>query len=191
VLVLKEFKTFIMRGNLVDLAIGFTVGAAFTTVAKSLVSDVIMPPIGLAIGRVDFKDLFLVLRVGTVKPPPYTTIVDAQAAGAVTLNYGVFINNVIALIIVAIAMFLVIRAVNRVDAMLDREADDPATPPRTPEEPENKKCPFCRSTIAYRAVRCPQCTSRLEEPPPLAAAHAPTSPVPAPAHEGGPARQIT
>jgi len=154
----KEFRKFIMRGNLVDLAIGFTVGAAFTTVAKSLVSDIIMPPVGLLLGGVDFKDLFWVLREGEAAAPPYATIEAAQAAGAVTLNYGVFINNMLALLIVAIVMFLVIRAVNRIDDALEREMEAPAAP----EEPTEKKCPFCRSTIAYRATRCPQCTSQLE-----------------------------
>jgi large conductance mechanosensitive channel len=163
-----EFKKFVMRGNLVDLAIGFTVGAAFTTVAKSLVNDVIMPPIGLAVGRVDFKDLFWVLRPGSEKAPPYTTIVDAQAAGAVTLNYGMFVNNVLALLIVAIAMFMVIRAVNRIDEAMERDVDEA----KEPSEPEVKKCPFCRTNIPFRASRCPQCTSHLdgEEPAPSGAA---------------------
>jgi len=157
----QEFKKFIMRGNLVDLAIGFTVGAAFTTVAKSLVNDVIMPPIGLLVGRVDFKDLFWVLRTGNEELPPYATIDDAQAAGAVTLNYGLFINNLIALLLVAIVMFAIIALVNRLDDALDTALDDK---PKPPEEPAQKKCPFCRSAIPYRASRCPQCTSQLEVP---------------------------
>jgi len=156
----KEFKKFVMRGNLVDLAIGFTVGAAFTTVAKSLVNDILMPPIGLLVGRVDFKDMFVVLRKGTEQLPPYTTIDDAQAAGAITLNYGQFINNCIALVIVAVVMFAVIKIVNRVDDAMEEEIDGP----KPPEEPSDKKCPFCRSNIAFRATRCPQCTSQLEPP---------------------------
>ena len=152
--ILNDFKKFIMRGNLVDLAIGFTVGAAFTTVAKSLVNDIIMPPIGLLLGNVDFQDLFVVLRDGENQPPPYATIDAAQAAGAVTLNYGVFINNCIALLIVAIAMFVIIRIVNRIDDALDG--------PKQPQEPVHKKCPFCLSTVPFRATRCPHCTSALD-----------------------------
>lgn len=157
--IVQEFRKFALRGNVVDLAIGFTVGAAFTTVAKSLVSDVIMPPIGLLIGRVDFKDMFVVLRDGTVTPPPYVTVTDAQAAGAVTLNYGLFINNAVALLIVAVVMFVLIRSLNRLEESMDRKVDGP----KPPEEPEQKKCPFCRSSIAFRATRCPMCTSGLEE----------------------------
>ena len=155
---LNEFKKFVMRGNVVDLAIGFTVGAAFTTVAKSVVSDLIMPPVGLLIGSVEFEDMFWVLRTGEPSGP-YATLAAAQEAGAVTVNYGVFVNNVLALLLVGVVMFLVVRIVNRMDAAMDRDLDD--SPPE-PEEPAHKKCPFCREQIAFRAVRCPQCTSRLE-----------------------------
>ncbi|NNF07665.1 MAG: large conductance mechanosensitive channel protein MscL [Candidatus Eisenbacteria bacterium] len=156
-----DFKKFVLRGNLVDMAIGFTVGAAFTTVAKSLVNDVIMPVVGLAIGRVDFEDLFWVLDAGT-GTPPYTTVEQAQKAGAVTLNYGVFINNLIALLLVALVMFLVIRSMNRIQ---DEFEDDEGTNDDAPKEPDNKKCKFCRSTIHFRAVRCPHCTSELPAKP--------------------------
>lgn len=152
------FKKFIMRGNFVDLAIGFTVGAAFTTVAKSIVNDIIMPPVGLMLGRVDFKDLFWVLRPGEALGP-YPTIEQAQEAGAVTLNYGLFINNVLALLIVALAMFIIVRMVNRLDEAMDEALDNEKPPP---EEPANKKCPYCRSQIPFKAVRCPECTSKLE-----------------------------
>jgi len=154
---LTEFKKFILRGNLVDLAIGFTVGAAFTSVAKSLVDDVIMPVVGLAIGRVDFEDFFLVLDPGQ-GTPPFNTIQQAQDMGAVTLNYGLFVNNLITLSIVGIVMFLLIRTMNRLQ---DELVDDEGTSDHAPEEPDNKKCVFCRSTIPYRAIRCPARTSEL------------------------------
>ena len=156
--VLEEFKKFALRGNVVDLAIGFTVGAAFSTVAKSLVDNVIMPPIGLVLGRADFSDLFILLKAGEAEPPPYATLADAQAAGAVTLNYGVFINNVLALLVVALAMFLIVRAINRLNEKLQ---DEFGTTDEAPAEPSEKKCAYCRSVIAYRATRCPNCTSHL------------------------------
>ena len=155
-----EFKKFILRGNLVDLAIGFTVGAAFSTVARSLVDDIIMPVVGLLIGEVDFEDFFLVLKAGDPSPP-YATIELAQAAGAVTLNYGIFINNLLTLLIVGLAMFIVIRTVNRV---YDELPDDAGKDDQAPTEPDNKKCIYCRSTIPFRATRCPQCTSELPGP---------------------------
>lgn len=171
--IIQEFKTFAMRGSLVDLAIGFTVGAAFTTVAKSLVTDVIMPPVGLLLGGTDFADLFFVLREGAEVKGPYATLADAQQAGAVTMNYGVFLNNVIALLLVAMAMFVLMRAMNKANAAMDRDADAEAAPdapaaltaPAAPETPTNKKCPYCRETIAYKATRCAHCTSQLEEAP--------------------------
>ncbi len=155
---MTELKKFAMRGNLVDMAVGFTVGAAFTTIAKSLVHDIIMPPVGLILGRSDFSDLFLVLARGDKNDPPYATLASAQSAGAVTINYGVFINNVIAFLVVTLVMFLLIRTINRIDDTLEEQfgADK-----QKPEDPVNKKCPFCRSVIAYRAVRCPACTSHI------------------------------
>lgn len=154
----EDFKKFALRGNLIDLAIGFTVGAAFSTVAKSLVNDILMPPVGLVLGNVDFSDLFIVLRKGTEELPPYVTVEDAQQAGAVTLNYGEFVNNVIALLIVALAMFVIIRAINAIDKRLEEELGDK----KPPGEPENKKCPHCRMTIPFRASRCGHCTSQIE-----------------------------
>ena len=158
---LQNFKTFALRGNVADLAIGFTVGAAFTTVVKSLVSDVIMPPIGLITGNADFADLFWVLRVppGVAVPENgFPTLAAAQAAGAVTINFGLFINNLIALLIVALAMFAVVWGVNRIDKQLDRAFGEE---PPTSSEPNDKKCEYCRTTIPYRATRCPNCTSQL------------------------------
>lgn len=160
----NDFKKFAMRGNLVDLAIGFTVGAAFSTIAKSLVNDIIMPPVGLALGRSDFSDLFWVLKEGTEEAAPYATLASAQASGAVTINYGVFVNNLLAFVVVAIAMFFIIGIVNRADEALEAQFDDP----QQPEEPSTKKCPYCRTMIPFKATRCPQCTSQLGEnkPPP-------------------------
>jgi large conductance mechanosensitive channel len=157
--IVDEFKKFALRGNMLDMAVGFTVGAAFSTVAKSLVDDIIMPPVGLLLGRADFADLFVVLS--GPERSSFASLQAAQEAGAVTLNYGRFINNCLALFLVALAMFLVIRAINRLDATLDTAfgGDRPAA------EPTHKKCPFCVSTIPFRAVRCPECTSELVAEP--------------------------
>lgn len=161
---LQELKKFIVRGNLVDLAVGFTVGAAFTTVAKSVVGDLVMPVVGLAIGRVDFKDLFVVLRPGA-SGDQFPTVDAAQQDGAVTLNYGLFINNVIALLFVGLVVFLIVRLINRIH---DGYKDDDGKDDARPAEPDNKKCRYCRSTIHYRATRCPCCTAKLSPPPELA-----------------------
>ncbi len=156
-----EFKKFALRGNLMDMAVGFTVGAAFSTIAKSLVDNMIMPPVGLAIGRADFSDFYVLLKAGSKIPPPYATLAKAQAAGAVTLNYGLFINSVIAFLLVALAMFVIIRIFNRVDKSLEHSFLTEAHPKG--EEPENKKCPYCVSTVPFKAVRCPLCTSDLAD----------------------------
>jgi len=151
--VLKEFKEFVMRGNVVDMAVGIIVGAAFSTIIKSLVSDVIMPPIGLLLGNVDFANLFVVLKEGA-ETGPYASLADAQAVGAVTINYGVFVDTVISFVIVALAVFLLVRNINR----LKREEEAP------PAEPTTKECPYCLSVIAIKATRCPHCTSELGMP---------------------------
>jgi len=148
----KEFKEFAMRGNVVDMAVGIIIGAAFGTIIKSLVSDVIMPPIGLLLGNVDFSNLFVVLKQGAMAGP-YASLADAQAAGAVTINYGAFINTVISFIIVAFAVFLLIRSINK----LKRKKEEPAA------ELTTKTCPFCQSAIPIKATRCPFCTSALEK----------------------------
>ncbi len=145
----QDFKAFIMRGNVMDLAVGVIIGAAFGALVKSLVDDVIMPPIGLALGNVDFSSLYLLLKAGPKAPPPYASLADARAAGAVTLNYGVFLNTVITFFIVALAVFLLVRAVNR---LYRRPA---------PPTPNTKPCPFCAMTIPLAATRCPNCTSQL------------------------------
>lgn len=156
---LADFKKFALRGNLVDMAIGFTVGAAFTTVAKSAVDDLVMPVVGLFTGGADFSDLFVVLREGAKAGAPYATLRAAQEAGAVTLNYGLFVNATIAFLLVALVMFGVIRMMNRLEEGLEERFGDDAA---KPDEPSQKKCPFCRTQIPYRAIRCPQCTSELE-----------------------------
>ena len=148
----KEFKAFIVRGNVVDMAVGVVIGASFGGIVKSLVDDVLMPPIGLLLGRVDFSNLYLTLRDGAT-PGPYAALAEAKKAGAVTLNLGLFANTVINFVIVALAIFLVVRAVNRLQAM--REAREPE------EAPSTRECPFCASTISIKALRCPQCTSDL------------------------------
>jgi large conductance mechanosensitive channel len=146
----KEFKEFAMRGNVVDMAVGIIIGGAFGTIVKSLVSDVMMPPIGLLLGGVDFSDLFITLKEGATAGP-YATLAIAQAAGAVTISYGLFMNAVISFLIVAFAVFLLIKGINR----LQREKEAPAA------EPTTRECPHCFSTIAIKATRCPQCTSEL------------------------------
>ena len=147
----KEFKEFAVKGNMVDMAVGIIVGAAFGTIITSLVSDVIMPPIGLLLGRVDFSSLFITLKEGKVAAP-YATLADAKAAGAVTMNYGLFINTIISFLIVAFAVFLVVKNINR----LKREEQVP--PPAVP----TKECPFCLSAIPVKAVKCGHCTSDLK-----------------------------
>jgi large conductance mechanosensitive channel len=151
---LKEFKEFAMRGNVVDMAVGIIIGAAFGTIVKSLVADIIMPPIGLLLGNVDFSNLFVVLKQGATAGP-FATIAEAQKAGAVTINYGMFANTVISFLIVAFAVFLLIRAINR----LQREEE------ALPEEPTTKECPHCLSTIPIKATRCGHCTSELSAEP--------------------------
>jgi len=146
----KEFKEFALRGNVIDMAVGIIIGAAFGTIVSSLVNDVIMPPIGLLLGGVDFANLFVSIKTGS-PAGPYASLADAQAAGAVTINYGVFINAVVSFLIVALVMFLLIRAINR----MKREEEAP------PVEPTTKECPYCLSTISIKATRCPYCTSEL------------------------------
>jgi large conductance mechanosensitive channel len=128
--VFKEFKEFAVKGNVIDMAVGIIIGAAFGRIVDSLVKDVIMPPIGLLLGNVDFANLFAVLKPGTV-PPPYPTVEVAQKAGAVTVNYGVFVNNIITFVIVAFAVFLLVRSINR---LRRKEEEKPAAPPAPSQE---------------------------------------------------------
>ena len=147
---LNEFKQFAMRGNVVDMAVGIIIGGAFGTIVKSLVADVMMPPLGLLLGGVDFSDLFITLKEGTTAGP-YATLAAAQAAGAVTIGYGVFMNAVISFLIVAFAVFLLIKGINK----LQREKEEPAA------EPTTKDCPKCFTAIPVKATRCPNCTSDI------------------------------
>ncbi len=143
----KEFKAFIMRGNVLDLAVAFIMGAAFGKITTSLVNDVVMPPIGLLLGKVDFKGMFI-----NLSGKDYATFADAQAAGAPTIRYGMFINTLLDFIIVAAVMFFVVRAANR----LQKPKPAPAAVPTT------RECPFCFSSIPIKATRCPNCTSDLK-----------------------------
>jgi large conductance mechanosensitive channel len=147
----KDFKEFIMRGNVIDMAVGIVIGAAFGVIIKSLVEDVIMPPVGLLLGNVDFSNLFLILKEGTIAGP-YASLVDAKKSGAVTINYGMFINTVISFLIIAFTIFLVIRNINK----LRREKEVP------PVAPTTKECPYCLSAVPIKATRCAYCTSELK-----------------------------
>jgi large conductance mechanosensitive channel len=148
---LKEFKEFAMRGNVIDMAVGIIIGAAFGTIVNSLVQDVIMPPIGLLLGNVDFSNIFIVLKEGKVAGP-YASIAAAKSAGAISINFGVFVNTIISFIIVAFAVFLLVRTINK----LRRQEEAP------PAAPATKDCIYCFSKIPIKATRCPNCTSELK-----------------------------
>jgi len=148
----KEFKEFAVKGNVVDMAVGIIIGVAFGAIIKSLVSDVIMPPLGLLFGSVDFSNLFVVLKHGQAAGP-YMLLSEAKKAGAVTINYGVFVNTVINFVVVAFAMFLVVRNMNR----LSRKQEAPSP------EPATKECPYCMSIIPLKATRCAYCTVELKK----------------------------
>jgi large conductance mechanosensitive channel len=148
---LKEFKEFALKGNVIDMAVGIIIGASFGSIVNSLVTDIIMPPIGMILGKVDFSNLFLVLQEGKVAGP-YSSPAVAKAAGAVTLNYGVFVNVIISFVIVAFSVFILVRSINK----LRREEEAPAVAPTT------KECQFCLSVVPVGAVRCAHCTSELK-----------------------------
>jgi large conductance mechanosensitive channel len=151
---LKDFKAFIMRGSVVDLAVGIVIGVAFGAIVNSLVKDVIMPPIGLALGKVDFANLFVVLQQGA-EAGPYPSLAAAQAAGAISINYGVFINTIVSFIILAaVVFFLVVRPIAQMHARQKAAEAAPA--------PNTKECPYCYTTISIKATRCPNCTSELK-----------------------------
>ena len=149
---LKEFKEFVMRGNVLDMAVGIIMGVAFGLIVNSLVQDVIMPPIGLLLGHIDFTNIFTVLKEGGKAAGPYGTLAAAKAAGAVTVNWGIFVNTIINFVIVAFAVFLIVKAVNTA-----RRRQEPAGP-----EPSTKECPYCLSTIPVKATRCAHCTSEVK-----------------------------
>jgi large conductance mechanosensitive channel len=147
----KEFKEFAMKGNVLDMAVGIVIGGAFGLIIGSFVADVIMPPIGLLLGNIDFSNIFSVLKEGKT-PGPYATVAAAKAAGAVTINWGIFINTVINFLIVAFAIFFLVKGVNK----MRREKEAP------PAAPTTKDCPYCLSAIPLKATRCPHCTSELK-----------------------------
>ncbi|HSG07019.1 MAG TPA: large-conductance mechanosensitive channel protein MscL [Longimicrobiales bacterium] len=148
----KEFKEFAVKGNVVDMAVGIIIGGAFGTVVKSFVDDVMMPPLGLLVGDIDFQNIMVVIKEGTVAGP-YETLAAAKEAGAVTLNVGMFINAAVSFAIVAFAVFVLVKSINK----LKRAEETPA-----PAAPTTKDCPFCASSIPLAAKRCPLCTSQLE-----------------------------
>jgi len=146
---LKEFKEFAARGNVVDLAVGLILGSAFGSIVTSFVNDILMPPIGLLLGKVDFTNLYIPLQSGV----SFGSLAEAQEAGAATLNYGLFINTIINFVIITFSVFLLVRAINR----LHKPEDE------APAETTTKSCPFCQSEIPIKASRCPQCTSHLDQ----------------------------
>lgn len=150
---LKEFRDFAMKGNVVDMAVGIIIGAAFGTIVSSLVADIIMPPIGMMLGGVDFTNIFVALKEGS-KAGPYATLADAQAAGAVTMNIGVFLNKVLSFIIVSFSVFMLVKAMNKAKR---------AEPAPAPAAPTTKECPLCLSTIPLKARRCAHCASDLPQ----------------------------
>jgi large conductance mechanosensitive channel len=147
-----EFKKFIAKGNVMDMAVGIIIGAAFTKIVNSLVADIIMPPISLLLGDIDFTNWFIVLREGAETAAPYSSLEAAKAAGAITMNLGFFINSIISFLIVAFAIFLVIKSINKM-----REEPAPA-----PAAPTTKQCPHCFSEINIKATKCPHCTSDIK-----------------------------
>lgn len=147
---LKDFKEFAIKGNVIDMAVGIIIGAAFSTIVKSLVDDIIMPPIGWLLGKVDFSNLHFLLEEGDVAGP-YATIADAQKAGAITMNYGLFINAIVSFLIVSFTVFLVVRSLNKLKRKEVKK-----------EDATTKDCQFCFSSIPIKAIRCPKCTSQLD-----------------------------
>ncbi|ABB23969.1 large-conductance mechanosensitive channel protein MscL [Pelodictyon luteolum] len=147
---LKEFKEFALKGNVVDMAVGIIVGGAFGSIVNTLVSEVMMPPLGLLTGGVDFSNLYVVMKEG-VEPGPYAALANARAAGAVTLNYGLFLNALVSFTIMAFSVFILVKAINR----LRQKAD------AAPAPPSKKTCPYCLTLVPQQASRCPACTSEL------------------------------
>lgn len=158
---IDEFKQFILKGNMLDLAVGVVIGGAFGGIVNSLVNDIIMPPIGLLLGNVNFSDLFVQLNPGKVSLPDGTTLAAAKELGAVTWNYGQFLSTIINFVIIALAIFLVVRMVNKIRTHAEELAKKKAE--ETPAEPTEKECPYCFTKISIKASRCPNCTSKLDD----------------------------
>lgn len=154
----KDFKDFISRGNMIDLAVGIIIGAAFSSVVNSIVNNLLMPPLGLLFGNTDFSDLFVILRKGTEELPAGATLEKAAEVGAVTLNYGQFITDLISFLLLAVGVFLIVKAFQKLQNSVKKPDDEM-------EEPEEKTCPYCQKSISIKASRCPFCTSTLETTP--------------------------
>ena len=152
-----EFKDFISRGSAIDLAIGIIIGGAFSAVVNSIVDNLLMPPLGLLLGNVDFQDLFILLRQGEQALPSNPTLEMAKEVGAVTFNYGQFLTDLLSFIILGFGVFLIVKAINKLRAVTDAEED------QEPQEPTEKDCPYCKISIPVNATRCPFCTSQLTE----------------------------
>ena len=152
----NDFKSFISRGNVIDLAIGIIIGSAFSALVNSIVTNLLMPPFGLLLGNVNFQDLFIVLKQGESALPDGATLQMARDAGAVTWNYGQFITDVISFLLLALGVFLIVKAITKFKAAVEKPKGD------KPAEPEEKECPYCFTSIPIKAVRCPNCTSQLE-----------------------------
>ena len=151
---IKEFKEFAVKGSVVDMAVGIMVGAAFTSVVTSVVQDLLMPPISLVTGGMDFSQKFIVLKAGATVPPPYSSLLQARGAGATLLTYGQFINTLVSFLMVALVLFFLVRWVNRLRS------------PDTPAAPNTRACPYCKTVIDLGATRCPNCTSNLAQDEP-------------------------
>ena len=152
----KDFKAFIARGNVIDLAVGIVIGAAFGAIVSSVVADIIMPPIGLLLGRVDFANLYVILKEGKT-PGPYESLTAAKAAGAISINYGVFIMTIINFLIIAFAVFILVCTITRMQKQFEKPQ------PTATSAPTTRECPYCFTTIPIKATRCPNCTSQLTQ----------------------------
>lgn len=151
----KEFKAFITRGNVIDMAIGIIIGAAFGKIVDSIVKDLLMPPLGLLLNGVDFSNIFVVIKNGAEAAGPYVSLEAAKNAGAITINIGLFLNTLISFLIIAISVFLLMKSINKLQTISAKEAI-------TEKEVTTKTCPYCRSTINIEAIKCPNCTSDLK-----------------------------
>jgi len=160
---IQEFQVFIVRGNAIDLAIGIIIGSAFSAVVNSIVENLMMPPLGLLLGRVDFKDLFIILRQADQALPPNSTLEMAREAGAVTFNYGLFLTDLFSFIILGFGVFLIVRGINRLNQKASDIKEKVGAKEEVVEEPTEKDCPFCQKAIPVKASRCPYCTSQLTE----------------------------